>query len=678
MSFEDFCSKAYAIDNQIVQTSDSFVIHFKKETGTAFAIDPNDIIQFLRFLVLNHKDCVSAIQNDERFSKESYLNYDEKPYRALYRLTAKAPELKTIFSLGGSQTKELTKVISKLICYLAQIDYLKVEENTHFDLDSLNLALKNTPKDIRKISQKNAEAQPISRRQAFFNWLLKQGKKERTASSYSVTVLNVANATLAEITSPGDFDLINNPAVVYELHEKLKQVESWVSRNDSGGGMYDAGLNSYRDFVSELNQAAVTAKSENPALTLSKPFLLLAGISGTGKSRFVRQQAKAQGSEQEYFKLVPIRPDWHEPSDLLGYVSRIGETAKFIATDPLRFMVKAWRAAGAKVVTLPDGSTGWTGKPLNDIKTYWLCLDEMNLAPVEQYFADYLSVIESRAWLYGDQAAGEDYVYCCAPILPASFLNAVTDEEEKKRLAKELGLNIDSLSEDKQLWDAFLQHGIPVPFNLVVAGTVNMDETTHGFSRKVIDRALTFDFGRFFPNNFNQLLTPEAQPQPVKLQFSRLSNASLNALKGCQSDPDGQKTIQFLQAVNQVLHDTPFELAYRALNELLLAVISHNPQKETELQAVWDDFLMCKVLPRIEGDDEKLAGNSGAKNTSQTLLDDLAKLLSTSLALIWDQQRPDLLRKNIPATEPVLCRSKAKLEWMKSRLERNSFTSFWP
>ncbi|MFC3333481.1 hypothetical protein ACFOEM_13740 [Paenalcaligenes hominis] len=51
---------------------------------------------------------------------------------------------------------------------------------------------------------------------------------------------------------------------------------------------------------------------------------------------------------------------------------------------------------------------------------------------------------------------------------------------------------------DKDIWDLFLQEGIGIPFNLIVAGTVNMDETTHGFSRKVIDRALSFDFGDFF------------------------------------------------------------------------------------------------------------------------------------------------------------------------------------
>lgn len=409
---------------------------------------------------------------------------------------------------------------------------------------------------------------------------------------------------------------------------------------------------------------------------LSKPFLLLAGISGTGKSRFVRQQAAVQGNEQELFQLVPVRPDWHEPSDLLGYVSRINGLPKFVVTDALRFMVSAWKASGAEVVSLPNGKTGWwSAKRLDEIKTYWLCLDEMNLAPVEQYFADYLSVIESRHWLDGEELAdsGKDYVYHSLPILPASSLLAAHDQTG---LAKDLGLDIQNNQADSQLWQSFTKHGIPVPFNLVVAGTVNMDETTHGFSRKVIDRALTIDFGRFFPNDFNQLWVPATKPKT--LSFSRLSHASKEAMANCPADCDGQKTIQFLQAVNKVLADTPFELAYRALNELLLAVVCHNPRTESELQAVWDDFLMCKVLPRIEGDDEKLSVNS--PNATDTLLDALAKQLSALLSEIWSTQRPDLLRENIASNTPltVSCRSKAKLEWMKNRLERNSFTSFWP
>lgn len=401
---------------------------------------------------------------------------------------------------------------------------------------------------------------------------------------------------------------------------------------------------------------------------LSKPFILLAGISGTGKSRYVRQQAMAQGSEKELLQMVPVRPDWHEPSDLLGYVSRIGGADRFIVTDALRFMVKAWKAAAAVAVTLPDGRTGWTGKPLDSINTYWLCLDEMNLAPVEQYFADYLSVIESRSWLYDNDASGYEYLYCCEPLLAASVLQVVHD---KDTLANELGLDI-NLPAEKQLWEAFLEHGIPVPFNLVVAGTVNMDETTHGFSRKVIDRALTFDFGRFFPNDFANLWA--GQPEPKVLGFARYSHARAELLAGCNADSNGQKTIMFLQAVNNVLRDTPFELAYRALNELLLAVICHNPADDNTLQAVWDDFMMCKVLPRIEGDDEKLAVSSDSDKNGN-LLNKLEQVLETQLATIWQTGRPELL---LETANVVPCRSKAKLAWMNAMLTRNSFTSFWP
>ena len=73
-------------------------------------------------------------------------------------------------------------------------------------------------------------------------------------------------------------------------------------------------------------------------------------------------------------KMIPVKPNWHDSSDLLGYISRInGE--KYITTPFLKFIVKAWRFP---------------------VTPFFLCLDEMNLAPVEQYFAEYLSIIETR------------------------------------------------------------------------------------------------------------------------------------------------------------------------------------------------------------------------------------------------------------------------------------------
>ena len=109
----------------------------------------------------------------------------------------------------------------------------------------------------------------------------------------------------------------------------------------------------------------------------SKPFLLLAGISGTGKSRIVRELARAcwdEGTEEynaqkpKNFQMVQVKPNWHDSSDLIGYVSRVSGKAEYVAGDFLRFVAKAWE----------DEDT-----------PYFLCLDEMNLAPVEQYFAEY-------------------------------------------------------------------------------------------------------------------------------------------------------------------------------------------------------------------------------------------------------------------------------------------------
>jgi hypothetical protein len=406
----------------------------------------------------------------------------------------------------------------------------------------------------------------------------------------------------------------------------------------------------------------------SPSLsTLPKPFLLLAGISGTGKTRFVREQAKAAAvlhgmTKGENHCLVPVRPDWHEPSDLLGYISRIGNGgARYVTTDLLRFIVAAWKHAAH------DASTNQINqKPLNTICPYWLCLDEMNLAPVEQYFADYLSILETRTW--------KDGSYSCEPLLKPAVINQQLNETGRKDLWENLGVSDDDpLS--KGLQDYFLENGIPLPPNLIVAGTVNMDETTHGFSRKVIDRALTLDFGEFFPNDYQHYFENDKENAVKLLGFPHLSEINKkDDLAGVAADPEGGETILFLTAVNGVLAGTPFELAYRALNEALLAVVCFNPADESELQAVWDDFLMMKVLPRIEGDAEKLGSQD-----DKSLLTRLVVLLNEQFSKIIDGRR-DLLNQSLADGSPLQteCRSLKKLAWMQKRLTDNGFTSFWP
>lgn len=645
MSFQQFCDSAKDIDQQSVTTNDSFVISFSKPDGSAFSIDPEDIVEFLKILSANHQECKESIENEPKFSADkTYLNYQEKPYRALYKLVGEKG-LKTISSLGGSQTKELTKVITKLLTYVAGFEYKKVEENTYFDKTSVDAAISKMPQNLRVLGSVGEHA-ILSNKALFIKWLKEKDLSDRTVQSYSETCISEADKLLnANNIVSGSLYEISSSSKLSVAQDWLDKNSTWEYKNKSGNGMYSAGVKKYLEFF-----------SERPSFTcLPKPFLLLAGISGTGKTRFVSQQASAFGPDTINYCLVSVRPDWHEPSDLLGYVSRLSGAPQYVSTKVLDFIIKAWKVAAPEATADGAGDLDLTAIP------YWLCLDEMNLAPVEQYFADYLSVLESREFR-GDK-------YYCEPLLDKTLLQDLNNG--KGNIKSDLGLD-----NDDSLWQYYLNHGISIPPNLIVAGTVNMDETTHGFSRKVIDRAFTFDFGEFFPNDYDSFFQPETIPKTFS--YSLLTQATQSDLSDTY-DFDGEKTVTFLKTVNEVLKQTPFELAYRALNELLLQVACFKPDSEPQLQAVWDDFLMAKVLPRIDGDEDKLRFKTD-DDTVTNLLEALSDVLSKQLNTIWDETRLDFYRQKLDGSEVggISCRSKAKLAWMKNRLDTNTFTSFWP
>ncbi|HGF7526088.1 MULTISPECIES: McrB family protein [Vibrio] len=432
----------------------------------------------------------------------------------------------------------------------------------------------------------------------------------------------------------------------------------------------------------EFSALSLSAAHIKNAQLLSKPFLLLAGISGTGKTRFVREQAKTAGQFAETYCLTSVRPDWHEPSDFLGYISRLNGAAEYITTDVLQFIAKAWRAIADSGLTVEVQESEDQGErlvvagerdELDKVLPYWLCLDEMNLAPVEQYFADYLSVMETREWCW----TGDSFTYSCDALLKPATIKEVADKEN---LRKALGFENSANKNYDELWQLICQYGLGIPFNLLVAGTVNMDETTHGFSRKVIDRALSFDFGEFFPNNIDEFFVEGGRTIAKRLSYPLISHAKLEKFKDVEADNDAEKTKAFFKAINNVLKQTPFELAFRAFNELCLSVIAFSPKTPKELAAVFDDFLMCKVLPRIEGDEDKLV-TADNNNVLVALMD----VLETELNQIWPTPevvnlRPDLLQCKEHDPESVLeipCRSKTKLEWMNKQLN-NGFCSFWP
>ncbi|WP_214648971.1 McrB family protein [Pectobacterium carotovorum] len=653
MNFQQFCENIR--DGQKIVAKESFLLTYTNTKDEVFSISPDDIKSFLLFL-LKDFDAVYKRWESVPTRKSEINSYEEKSYREIYRC-ADSDDLKGIVSGGRSQTKSLTKLISKIIAYLVDEDYVSLEKDTFFSKDKISTAIDKWDFIYSKGKEEDGlSINGLNFKNEFYAWMISKGLSERTAKSYSTTAISFSDKYLDQIGLKKTTLYFLSLNEVKNALNLLKKIPDWLDRDQKGNNMYSAAINKFIEFLSEKGNAT----------PLPKPFLLLAGISGTGKSRFVREQAKATGHIDETYCLVSVRPDWHEPSDLLGYSSRLNGNVEYVITDVLTFIVKAWKAIAKSDAKITGKITSGHRNDLQAIPPYWLCLDEMNLAPVEQYFADYLSILETREWEWED----DEFTYQCDPLLKASVIQSLSPVKQDE-LCKSLGLDPTSA-----LWLEFFENGIGIPFNLLVAGTVNMDETTHGFSRKVIDRALSFDFGDFFPNDFDDYFSPTVASK--KLSYPIYSSAVKNQARLPAIDADGKKSIEFLHAINSVLDNTSFKLAYRALNELLLSVISLQPENDEALQAVWDDFLMCKVLPRIEGDSDKLA----QYDIEQSLLIKLSDTLKESLSAIWDKNnaRPDFYREKQQDGETIMiaCRSRAKIEWMQNKLAQSGFTSFWP
>jgi hypothetical protein len=307
----------------------------------------------------------------------------------------------------------------------------------------------------------------------------------------------------------------------------------------------------------------------------TKPFIILAGISGTGKSRLVRELAFKTCNDSDLnvnsnrpgnYELIPVKPNWHDSSDLLGYISRInGE--KYISTPFLKFIVKAWR---------------YPKTP------FFLCLDEMNLAPIEQYFAEYLSIIETRSTI-------NDIIET----------DAILDINSIGKNNIENFLNELDIIKSSDLYNQFLEKGIQIPNNLVVMGTVNMDETAHSFSRKVLDRAMTIEMNNV---DLNAGLDLKKNDLSYPKLFTKYDDVIGNITIGAEVYEkliDSKEVIKYLTELNDILQGSPFKIAYRVRDEFLIYCY-HNSIKEGELSNALDQLTVMKVLSRIEGDESKV------------------------------------------------------------------------
>lgn len=268
----------------------------------------------------------------------------------------------------------------------------------------------------------------------------------------------------------------------------------------------------------------------------TKPFVIIAGISGTGKSKLVRLFAEAINAK---FKSIPVKPDWNDSTELLGYKNIKDEFVK------------------GELYKVIDEAKDNLDTP------YFVCLDEMNLARVEYYLSEYLSVIESRKFEKG---------------------KIVTDELFSESYFEKIeGTNIS------------------IPENLYIIGTVNMDDTTFAFSRKVLDRANTIEFSEVDLESLD-FLTGESETLVV--DNSLLKTQFLNIKDALEIDrPYVEEINNKIVEINNILKPYSKHFGYRVRDEIVFYMLENKLANLLDEDTAFDYQIMQKILPTIIGSD---------------------------------------------------------------------------
>jgi len=330
---------------------------------------------------------------------------------------------------------------------------------------------------------------------------------------------------------------------------------------------------------------------------VTKPFVILAGVSGTGKSKLAEFVAEfyssklavsgASSSESQpsesyvvvpqrgqadptRFALVPVRPDWIDNQSVLGFVNPI--TNEYESTVALDLILRARQAH--------DGSANPADAP-----KYFMLLDEMNLAKVEHYFSDWLACTESRR-LEMDGTIKQQPV----PLYRGATMKTI------------LGTPTGSESVD-------VPRELSLPTNLVVTGTVNVDETTYGFSPKVLDRSMVIEFDEV---NLGGLRGEQSSEDASNNSFKLpefLPQFQLATAEDYKSLPN--ETHQHLVNVNNILEEARLHFGYRSASEIarfLTVYTAMLPADENDISMLraLDIAILQKVLPRIQGSRAKI------------------------------------------------------------------------
>jgi 5-methylcytosine-specific restriction endonuclease McrBC GTP-binding regulatory subunit McrB len=337
----------------------------------------------------------------------------------------------------------------------------------------------------------------------------------------------------------------------------------------------------------------------------AKPFTILTGNSGTGKTRSAEDLAAMFRDEEDSknaknVALVAVGADWTDNRNVVGYVNHLRE----IGPDGNKRPV--YQSTPVLDLLLEASNPGRESVP------HFLILDEMNLSHVERYFADFLSAMEARsgAIRFHEEGAGNT--------------KAETGDLKPESGTPEADFRLPRFEGDT----VGVPRSLPYPQNLFVIGTVNVDETTYMFSPKVLDRAHVIEF-EVDRGDVGKFLEDPKPLQPVPRAPAGQAEAflalSLRA-RGLQEPPLPElppavktEVNKHLLEVLEILQNGRFEFAFRTAKEVVAYLkVSHELATD---KAAWeadkwksdlDDEILQKILPRLHGSRTRVGPLLGA------------------------------------------------------------------
>lgn len=311
-------------------------------------------------------------------------------------------------------------------------------------------------------------------------------------------------------------------------------------------------LNHFDKYNNSLNSRYILS-------LLAKPFVILSGNSGTGKTRialrFSKYLEKQTDTGINNTLLIPVGADWTDNTKILGYFNPLANEGKgeYVKSDILTFLELANE---------------------NPSIPFFLILDEMNLSHVERYFSDFLSAMESGK-----------------PIL---------------------------LYKKPENCECAVPEKITLPENLFITGTVNIDETTYMFSPKVLDRANVIEFKPDKNDVLENLISDSSSDKEETAEpgvaegFMELANKIRSGIipDGLKAELEKLKSV--LKSIYEILEKSGFEFAYRTAKEIRLYVVASyetcEDKSQFNINSVIDQQIVQKILPKIHGN-KKQIGN---------------------------------------------------------------------